>query len=124
MLVGADALVRPRRASSAASPRGRTGASAPTRVAILPRAMPIPLLDLKQQYRTIKDDVLRVTEEVYESQAFILGKKVEAFEKDFAAYCSAKYAVGVSSGTDALLIALMVHGIGPGDDVIVPAYSF
>ncbi len=86
--------------------------------------MAVPLLDLKQQYSTIKTDVLRVTEEVYEAQAFILGKKVEAFEKDFAAYCGAKYAVGVSSGTDALLIALMVHGIGPGDDVIVPAYSF
>ena len=54
---------------------------------------------------TMRNDVLRVTEEVYESQAFILGKKVEAFEKDFAAYCSAKYAVGVSSGTDALLVA-------------------
>jgi len=86
--------------------------------------MAVPLLDLKQQYATIKDDVLRVTEDVYESQYFILGKKVEAFEKDFAAYCQSKYAVGVSSGTDALLIALMVYGIGPGDDVIVPAYSF
>lgn len=86
--------------------------------------MAVPLLDLKQQYSTIKDEVLRVTEEVYESQAFILGKRVEAFEKDFAAYCGAKYAVGVSSGTDALLIALMVHGITQGDEVIVPAYSF
>jgi len=73
--------------------------------------MAVPLLDLKQQYATIKDDVLRVTEDVYESQYFILGKKVEAFEKDFAAYCQSKYAVGVSSGTDALLIALMVYGI-------------
>jgi dTDP-4-amino-4,6-dideoxygalactose transaminase len=61
---------------------------------------------------------------VYESQAFILGKRVEAFEKDFAAYCQTRHAVGVSSGTDALLIALMVYGIGNGDEVIVPAYSF
>ncbi len=86
--------------------------------------MPVPLLDLKAQYATIRDEVMRVTEEVYESQAFILGKRVEAFEKDFASYCGTKHAAGVSSGTDALLIALMVHGIGPGDEVIVPAYSF
>src|SRR3954453_17206760 len=86
--------------------------------------MPIPLLDLKAQYKTIRDDVLRVTNEVYESQYFILGPRVDAFERDFAAYCHSKYAVGVSSGTDALLIALMVLGVGPGDEVIVPAYSF
>ena len=86
--------------------------------------MAVPLLDLKLQYATIRDEVMRVTEEVYESQAFILGKRVDAFEHDFAEYCGAKHAVGVSSGTDALLVALMVHGIGPGDEVIVPAYSF
>jgi dTDP-4-amino-4,6-dideoxygalactose transaminase len=86
--------------------------------------MPVPLLDLKLQYATIRDDVMRVTEDVYESQAFILGKRVDAFEADFARYCGAKHAVGVSSGTDALLVALMVHGIGAGDEVIVPAYSF
>src|SRR5256885_376429 len=86
--------------------------------------MPIPLLDLKQQYATIRDDVLRVTNEVYESQYFILGPRVDAFERDFAAYCQSKYAVGLSSGTDALLIALMVLGVGPEDEVIVPAYSF
>jgi dTDP-4-amino-4,6-dideoxygalactose transaminase len=86
--------------------------------------MPIPLLDLKQQYAAIRDEVMRVTEEVYESQHFILGKRVDAFEHDFAAYCQARHAIGLSSGTDALLIALMVLGIGPGDEVIVPAYSF
>jgi dTDP-4-amino-4,6-dideoxygalactose transaminase len=86
--------------------------------------MPVPLLDLKLQYSAIRDDVMRVTEDVYESQMFILGKKVDAFEADFARYCGAKHAVGVSSGTDALLVALMVHNIGPGDEVIVPAYSF
>ena len=86
--------------------------------------MAVPLLDLKQQYASIRKDVLRVTEEVYEAQAFILGKRVEDFEKDFAAYCNARHAVGVSSGTDALLIALMALDIGPGDEVIVPAYSF
>ncbi|HET8775144.1 MAG TPA: DegT/DnrJ/EryC1/StrS family aminotransferase [Thermoanaerobaculia bacterium] len=86
--------------------------------------MPIPLLDLKQQYATIRDEAMRVTAEVYESQMFILGKRVEELERDFAAYCRTKYAVGVSSGTDALLEALMVLGVGPGDEVIVPAYSF
>jgi dTDP-4-amino-4,6-dideoxygalactose transaminase len=86
--------------------------------------MPIPLLDLKLQYATIRDEVLRVTDEVYESQYFILGPRVEAFERDFASYCQSKHAVGLSSGTDALLIALMVLGVGPGDEVIVPAYSF
>jgi dTDP-4-amino-4,6-dideoxygalactose transaminase len=86
--------------------------------------MAIPLLDLKAQYKTIRDEVLRVTEEVYESQYFILGPRVDAFERDFAAYCHSTYAVGVSSGTDALLEALMVLGVGQGDEVIVPAYSF
>src|SRR5947199_10163560 len=90
----------------------------------LPRAMAIPLLDLKQQYATIRDEVLRVTNEVYESQYFILAPKVSDFERDFAAYCQSPHCVGVSSGTDALLIALMVPGVGAGDEVIVPAYSF
>jgi dTDP-4-amino-4,6-dideoxygalactose transaminase len=86
--------------------------------------MPIPLLDLKQQYASIRDEVLRVTSEVYESQHFILGPRVESFERDFAAYCHSKHGIGLSSGTDALLIALMVLGIGAEDEVIVPAYSF
>jgi dTDP-4-amino-4,6-dideoxygalactose transaminase len=86
--------------------------------------MPIPLLDLKQQYAAIREEALRVTAEIYESQLFILGKRVDDFERDFATYCETKHALGVSSGTDALLEALMVLGIGPGDEVIVPAYSF
>jgi dTDP-4-amino-4,6-dideoxygalactose transaminase len=86
--------------------------------------MPIPLLDLKLQYAQIREEALRVTAEIYESQLFILGKRVEDFERDFAAYCKTKHAIGVSSGTDALLEPLMVLGIGPGDEVIVPAYSF
>lgn len=86
--------------------------------------MPIPLLDLKLQYAAIREEALRVTAEVYESQMFILGRRVDDFERDFAAYCHTRHAAGVSSGTDALLEALMVLGIGPGDEVIVPAYSF
>lgn len=86
--------------------------------------MAIPLLDLKQQYAAIRDEALRVTGEIYDSQLFILGKRVDDFERDLAAYCGTKHAIGVSSGTDALLEALMVLGIGAGDEVIVPAYSF
>jgi len=86
--------------------------------------MSVPLLDLKLQYAQIKDEVLRVTDEVYSSQMFILGKRVDEFERAFAAYCQSKYSVGVSSGTDALLIALMVLDVQQGDEVIVPAYSF
>jgi dTDP-4-amino-4,6-dideoxygalactose transaminase len=86
--------------------------------------MPVPLLDLKQQYASIREEILRATEEVYASQQFILGKHVESFERDFAAYCQSRHAIGVSSGTDALLVALMVLGVGAGDEVIVPAYSF
>jgi dTDP-4-amino-4,6-dideoxygalactose transaminase len=86
--------------------------------------MAIPLLDLKLQYAAIREDALRVTAEIYESQLFILGKRVEEFERDFAAYCQTRHSLGVSSGTDALLEALMVLGVGPGDEVIVPAYSF
>jgi dTDP-4-amino-4,6-dideoxygalactose transaminase len=87
-------------------------------------AVAVPLLDLKLQYAAIRDEIMRATEEVYASQHFILGKKVDAFERDFAAYCQSKHAIGVSSGTDALLEALMVLGVGAGDEVIVPAYSF
>ena len=86
--------------------------------------MAVPLLDLKLQYAAIRDEALRVTEEIYASQMFILGKRVDDFERDFAAYCHTKHAIGVSSGTDALLEALMVLEVGAGDDVIVPAYSF
>jgi dTDP-4-amino-4,6-dideoxygalactose transaminase len=86
--------------------------------------MAIPLLDLKQQYAAIRDEALRVTAEIYESQLFILGKRVDDFERDFAVYCQTKHAIGVSSGTDALLEALMVLDVGVGDEVIVPAYSF
>jgi dTDP-4-amino-4,6-dideoxygalactose transaminase len=108
--------------------RGRpitaAGTAALQLICYLRLAMAIPLLDLKAQYKTIRDEVLRVTDEVYDSQYFILGPRVDAFERDFAAYCHSTYAVGVSSGTDALLEALMVLGVGPGDEVIVPAYSF
>jgi len=84
----------------------------------------VPLLDLKGQYASIRDEVRAAMDRVIESQRFILGPEVEAFEAEFAAYCQCRFAVGVSSGTDALLAALMAVDLQPGDDVITTPYSF
>ena len=86
--------------------------------------MKVPLLDLKEQYKTIKKEVLEAAEEVFESQYFILGPKVSSLEKEIADYCISKHAVGVSSGTDAPLISLMAMGIGYQDTVITTPYTF
>ncbi len=86
--------------------------------------MEVPLLDLKAQYQTIKKRVLEVVEEIFENQYFILGPRVEALENKIADYCCVDHAVGVSSGTDALIISLMASGIGSGDRVITTPYTF
>ena len=86
--------------------------------------MTVPLLDLKAQYATIKDQILPAVHAVFESQYFILGPVVEECERAIADYCRCPDAVSVSSGTDALLIALMAEGIGPGDEVITTPYTF
>jgi len=86
--------------------------------------MRVPLLDLKIQYKTIKEEVLKVAEEIFDSQYFILGPKVETLEKEIAEYCSTTYARGVSSGTDALLICLMAADVGQGAHVITTPYTF
>ena len=84
----------------------------------------IPLLDLQAQYVSIRAEIREAVDRVLDSQQFILGPGVEAFEREVAEYCGCRYAVGVSSGTDALLVVLMALGIGPGDEVLTPAYSF
>ena len=86
--------------------------------------MKVPLLDLKPQYAQIKEKVVPEVLEIMESQTFILGPRVEKMEEQLAQYIGAKHAIGVSSGTDALLLALMGLGIGPGDEVITTPFTF
>src|SRR5260370_34930005 len=84
----------------------------------------IPMLDLGAQYASIQDEIHSAIDEVLEAQHFILGPNVEALEKEIAKYCGRQFAVGVASGTDALILAARAAGIGPGDEVLLPAFSF
>ena len=89
-----------------------------------PATVAVPLLDLKPQYQAIKAEIEPVVCKVMESQMFILGPEVEAFEREIAEYCGMKHAIGCTSGSDALLLALMAIGAKPGDEVLCPSYTF
>jgi len=86
--------------------------------------MQVPLLDLTAQYKTIREEIRSVIDTVCDAQSLILGPHVEGFERNLAAYCQTKHAIGVSSGTDALLIAMMAIDLKPGDEVICPSFTF
>ena len=84
----------------------------------------VPLLDLGRQHAELKDEILAALGRVYDSGAFILGPEVTELEKRLAAYCQTRHAIGCASGSDALLLALMALNLGPGDEVILPSFTF
>ncbi len=86
--------------------------------------MKVPFFQLVPQYRLIEKEVKKALDEVMETQQFILGPKVESLEEAIAKYCNTRYAIGVASGSDALFLALLALGIGPGDEVILPPFTF
>lgn len=86
--------------------------------------MKIPLLDLRPQHEPLRNELLQAITKVLDSNKFIQGPEVNRFEERVAEYCGTKFALGVSSGTDALLVSLMALGIGPGDEVVTTDYSF
>ncbi len=86
--------------------------------------MNVPLVDLKAQYASIRDEIEAAIRDVLEQQQFVLGKKVEELEEQIARYVGTSYAVGVASGTDAILLSLKALGVGHGDEVITTSFSF
>lgn len=88
------------------------------------RTPSIPMLDLKAQYASIREEIRTAIDGVLESQQFILGPNVSALEAEIAAFSGTRFAIGVASGTDALLLALHAVGVGPGDEVLCPAFSY
>ncbi len=86
--------------------------------------MAVPLLDLKRQYRPLREQIRAVIDRVCDDQFFILGPEVEAFEAEASDVLEVNHAVGCSSGTDALLLALLALDVGPGDEVVVPTFTF
>jgi dTDP-4-amino-4,6-dideoxygalactose transaminase len=93
-------------------------------VAAEQKTVPVPLLDLKAQYATIRDQLREAIDRVADSQHFILGPEVEALEKEVAEYSQCEFGIGMSSGSDALLVALMAIDLKPGDEVITTPYTF
>src|SRR5262249_47790409 len=86
--------------------------------------MSVPFVDLNAQYRSIRGEVETAIHEVIETSGFVLGPAVERFESEFAEYLGVDYVIGINSGTMALQLALLALGVGPGDEVIVPAHTF
>jgi dTDP-4-amino-4,6-dideoxygalactose transaminase len=86
--------------------------------------MQVPLFDLKSQFAPIRDELRTAVDRVFESQGFVLSEEVSALEAEVAAYCQTKFAIGCASGSDALTLALMSLGIGPGDEVITSPFTF
>ena len=84
----------------------------------------IPLLDLQAQHKQIREEILPAILRVVDSQRFVLGEEVAQLEEEIAAYCGTRFAVGCASGTDALSLALMALGVGPGDEVVTTPYTF
>ncbi|MBX3322070.1 MAG: DegT/DnrJ/EryC1/StrS family aminotransferase [Phycisphaeraceae bacterium] len=84
----------------------------------------VPLLDLKAQYASLREEIEPVIRQVVEAQWFIMGPEVSTLEKEIAAYCGTKHAIGCASGSDALLLALMALDVGPGDEVLCPSFTF
>jgi len=114
--------VRDRLAEAAASPAdSRQRGSGVTEQAARTR---VPFVDLRRQHAPLRTEILRAFDRVLGASAFILGEEVELFEAAFAEYCEARHCVGVNSGTAALTITLLAAGVGPGDEVIVPAHTF
>ena len=86
--------------------------------------MAVPLLDLRAQYAPLREEIRAAFDRVADSQVLLGGPELDAFEAEAAAYCRCRFAVGCTSGTDALLMALMALDVGPGDDVLLPSYTF
>jgi dTDP-4-amino-4,6-dideoxygalactose transaminase len=86
--------------------------------------VPVPLFDTSSQLLGLRGELDAAIARVLDSQRYILGPEVEAFEQELAAYCGVRHAVGVANGTDAITIALRAMGVGPGDDVVVPSFTF
>lgn len=85
---------------------------------------PVPLIDLVEQYDSIRREVSEAVQQVFETQRFVLGDEVAEFEREIASYCDARHAIGCASGTDALILALMALNVGPEDEVITSPYTF
>ena len=85
---------------------------------------PVPFLDLVSPHRELEAELVEAFRQSLRSAAFVGGEQIEAFEAEFAAYCGAKYCVGVANGTDAVRFALMASGIGPGDAVVTVPHTF